>query len=242
MAVSTATLSPREQISLLINTQQPAMGFDQPITPAYLENLIGSDKIADVALRVQSGRQAREYVLAQDRRASSLSTFCEAVFYSYLPKGIKTETLGEIFHTRYHRLDPETRIAMYEKWLADLPYREFSHLTAMFVRTHNQHKGPVLPTEIERFSHLTELTFSPTFLSLPAEMTRLPNLTTLDLRCYNGNDLENLKDVFRALPRLVKIIFRDDFKRTEYAEVLQQEFSHIQVEFQEIPEAAWSPV
>lgn len=239
--MATTTVS-REQILSLLPTTPTALDCDI-ITPENLERLIDPGKIEDVSRKVLMGRQAREYILAQERRVSSLSILCRTVFYSYLPEAMRTEALREIFNTKYHRLDPETRINMYETWLAALPYRAFSHLTTMVIDIGDQRNGPILPPEIARFSHLTRLGFSPFSSTIPADITKLPNLTTLDLRCYSG-DLDNLRNTCRGLPQLREIIFDEDFKRTRYLDflILQQEFPQIKIEFQKIPPRTWSPL
>lgn len=218
---------------------------DGPIIPGVtaddIKRLVGSDKIDFVSQQAFSGRQARSYVRVTERRVTTLSTFCEAVFRSYLPKEMQTEALGEVFHTNYHKLEPEMRIAMYEKWLADLPYHKFSHLTTMVIDTRNERQAPVLPQAIDKFSHLTRLEFSPTLLAIPRRITKLPNLTTLDLRYYSGNDLDDLLDVCDNLPLLREIILSEHFQGTEYVEALQNEFLQIKIVFQKTPPAIESP-
>ncbi len=227
----------------------PCPPTNNPVSFEDLTRLVGIEDVARVVDQVHAGRVARELIRATKTRAMSLYTFCEnTLFHSYLPKEAR---MYEVFEMKYQQLDPETKIAMYEKWLAELPYHQFTHLTSMTINPRTK-RGPfVLPPEIAKFSHLTKISFSDCLLSLPKELKGLPSLTTLDLRLYSGGygDLENFKEICRALPHLDTIIFdhgehsAETITRfpTACIEMLRREFQHIKIEFKTIPEASWHP-
>lgn len=98
-----------------------------------LARWLGPEEVAGVVDRVYAGRAARELIQKTTEQLESLRMFCAMVFDSYLPRTMQTEKLGEIFEKTYHWLDPETKIAMYKKWLAELPYHEFTDLTTMTI-------------------------------------------------------------------------------------------------------------
>lgn len=241
-------------LSLIANNpMQPTTACDEPVTPEEIASLINVDRVKKVAGYVASGRSTRRLLQSIEQNESNLRTLCQTVFYSYLPKEARTETLGKIFQTKYLKLDPETKIDMYEKWLAELPYHQFTDLTSMTINPKIERGLFALPPEIAKFSHLTKLSFSDWLQSLPEELKRLPSLTTLDLRLYFGGnqDLENFKEICRALPHLKKIILSDP--RQEHSaeiitrfpspcsEMLQRDFPHIKVEFEAIPKPSWNP-
>lgn len=231
---------------------EPSPGSN-PVTTEDLARFVGAEDVARVVDKVYEGRAARELVRKTEVREKSLRTFCEnTIFYSYLPEEARTESLGKIFDSKNLALDPETKIAMYEKWLAELPYHQFTHLTSMTVYPKIE-RGHIfsMPPEIAKFSHLTKLSFSGWLPSLPEELKRLPSLRILDLRLYSGGygDLENFKEICRALPHLDTIIFSSGEQGAEVItrfptaciEMLRNEFPNIKIEFGTIPKASWHP-